>query len=397
VVDLVRMHGTRIACALAIAGVMPGCYEGLEPLSADTEDGSGTQGDGNTTPGGDGGGPAGDGNDDGDSGTLDGGPGDGASADGASADGASADGASADGASADGASADGAEGSSGDPMADDGADGGADPEVVEMCTRWTADRADLDEGAWSGSVGSCQPGDISAAGRANALRLVNLYRWLADLPEVVDEGSRNAGAQACALIMHANGALDHSPPSNWACWSSQGNDAAGSSNISTGQGVMSVDMYMVDFGNASTLGHRRWILSNSLGPIGLGSTSDSSCMWVIGGSGDAGAAWTAYPPPGPFPIEAVDPLPFGDNLDLTGWSIQSDALDLSGAQVTITEDGAARPVAITVLGANYGSASAISIIPQGWAAQAGATYHVEVAGVGAAIAYDVEMVDCGAI
>jgi hypothetical protein len=385
----VRRHGWRIAWGLVIASASPGCYDGLEPVAAETDDGSGSgsagmsaddDGDGD----GDGvdGGPAGDGADDG----VD----DGASADGADA----ADGASDGADGADGA--DDADGSSGDPMADGGEDGPA-PEVVEMCTRWNADRADLGEGTWSGSVASCQPGDISADGRANALKLLNLYRWLADLPEVTDDASRNAGAQACALIMHANGALDHSPPSNWACWSSQGNDAAGKSNISTGQGVMSVDMYMVDFGNATTLGHRRWILSNSLGPVGLGSTSDSSCMWVIEGSGNAGAEWTAYPPPGPFPIEAVDPLPFGDDLDVTGWSIQSDSLDLSGAQVTITENGTARPVAITVLGSGYGSASAISMIPQGWEAQAGSTYHVEVGNVGAAIAYDVEMVDCGAI
>lgn len=385
-----RLHGWRVVCVLATTGPMAGCYEGIDPPSAETDDAAGTGGDDVAT------------------GQDDGGPG--ASADGADgvddgADGAG-DGASADGADGgDGSNAgDGADGGDGADAGDgstgsmaDGGDDGPPPEVVAMCTRWNADRADLDEGSWSGSVGSCDPGDISQDARANALRLVNLYRSLADLPEVVDEASRNAGAQACALIMHANGALDHSPPTNWQCWSQQGSDAAGSSNISTGQGVMSVDMYMVDFGNASTLGHRRWILSNSLGPVGLGSTSDSSCMWVIGGSGDAGAAWTAYPPPGPFPMQAVDPLPFGDDLNLTGWSIQSDALDLSSAQVEITEGGTARPVAITVLGANYGSASAISMVPQGWTAQAGSTYHVEVSGVGTPISYDVEFVDCDAI
>jgi hypothetical protein len=50
------------------------------------------------------------------------------------------------------------------------------------CARWKADRANLAEGTWSGNVASCTVGDISADGRANALRLFNMYRWFADLP-----------------------------------------------------------------------------------------------------------------------------------------------------------------------------------------------------------------------
>ena len=55
-----------------------------------------------------------------------------------------------------------------------GAGGSAD-----VCARWKADRADLSEGTWTGDVTSCTAGDIGATARANALRLVNLYRWLA--------------------------------------------------------------------------------------------------------------------------------------------------------------------------------------------------------------------------
>jgi len=276
-------------------------------------------------------------------------------------------------------------GESGEPPVD---------EVEQMCARWTADRSDLSEGSWSGDVGTCESGDTSETGRANALRLVNLYRWMADLPEVSDEASRNEGAQDCALIMDANNSLSHDPPMGWSCWSSSGASAAGSSNISSGQGVLSVDMYMVDFGNASTLGHRRWIMSNSLGPIGLGSTSGSSCMHVIGGNGSAGASWTAYPSPGPFPLEAFDILPFGDTLDQTGWSVQSDSIELGGASASITANGEDRPVSVTTLSPGYGSGSAISLIPQGWTAQPDTNYHVEVVAGGETISYDVYVVDC---
>ena len=44
----------------------------------------------------------------------------------------------------------------------------------QMCDRWNADRADLSEGSWNGTVSPCNAGDISVEGRANALKLVNL-------------------------------------------------------------------------------------------------------------------------------------------------------------------------------------------------------------------------------
>lgn len=275
-----------------------------------------------------------------------------------------------------------------------GTDTGPDPAVEAMCDRWLSDRADMSEGSWSGSVAACDPGDVSADGRANALRVLNLYRWMVGLPAVVTDPGRDAMAQACALMMHANGSLSHDPPMGWTCWSPDGDTAAGSSNISTGPGVMSVDLYMTDPGNATTLGHRRWILSNSTGPVGLGSTSEYSCMWVLGGAGGGNNAWTAWPPPGPFPFEAVAPLGW-TSLDQTGWSLQSDGIDLSGAQVAITVGGEPRPVSVTVLAGGYGSTHAISMVPSGWTVQPDTTYHVRVDGVaGGPIEYDVQVVSC---
>ena len=207
--------------------------------------------------------------------------------------------------------------SSMDASADDtaGSDGGSEAE--EMCARWNADRADLDEGMWSGSVASCQPGDISASARANALRVTNLYRWIADLPAIETDATRDALAQACALMMTANDQLSHTPPGSWTCYSADGAEAAGNSNIASTAGVFAVDLYMVDPGNDTTLGHRRWILSNSIGPTGIGSTDSYSCMWTLGGNGNVGAAWTAWPPPGPFPWAAAQ-LPW-TSMDETGW------------------------------------------------------------------------------
>ncbi len=261
-----------------------------------------------------------------------------------------------------------------------------------VCDRWNLDRADLSEGTWSGDVGTCSPGDVSANGRERALRMVNLYRWLAGLPPVSTDPQRDARAQACALMMHANGSLSHNPPPSWTCYTEDGAMAAGSSNISPTPGVAAIDLYMVDPGNDTTLGHRRWILSNTLGPTGLGSTDQFSCMWTVGGTNDAGSPWTAWPPPGEFPVEAV--APSWTSIDETGWSVQSDTIDLDGAQVEVTADAQSLPVVVTPLLGGYGSASAISIVPQGWVTQAGTTYHVHVTGISQPIEYVVEVVSC---
>jgi len=261
-----------------------------------------------------------------------------------------------------------------------------------VCDQWKAARADLSEGTWSGSLAGCNAGDVSKKGRDNALSLVNLYRAMVGLPAVGLDAGYNDAAQACSLMMHANNQLSHFPPKNWKCYSDLGAGAAGKSNIATTPGVQAVDLYMIDPGNETTIGHRRWILSNSLGPIGLGSTSGFSCMWVIGGGGDAQKEFVAWPPPGQVPIEAWN-VAFV-SLDSTGWTVQSDSITMSGAKVTVSDGGVDKPVETVELLPNYGSAAAVRFNPKGWKTQAGHTYDVKVTGASKPIGYQVEVVDC---
>lgn len=280
-----------------------------------------------------------------------------------------------------------------DSDADSDSDSDADADSdAQTCARWTGDRANLSEGTWSGSTATCTAGTLSSDAHATTLRLVNLYRSLVDLPAVTEDPGKSALAQACALIMQANGTLTHSPQPTATCYTSEGASGAASSNIASGPSVMAVDMYVADWGNETTLGHRRWILSNSLGPIGIGGTSNFSCLQVIGGSGNAGAAWTAYPK-GRMPIAAWSASYVG--LDSTGWTVQSDSIDLSAATVTVTRDGTTE-LAVTVvdLAAYYGSTYAINILPQGWSAEVGHSYHVALAGTSSPISYDVEPIGC---
>lgn len=202
----------------------------------------------------------------------------------------------------------------------------------------------------------------------------------------------NMQAQQCALLQRANNMLSHTPPNTWTCYNDVGAMASGRCNISTGPGVSSVDGYMVDPGNPTTIGHRRWILSNSFGPTGLGSTDRHSCMMTFGKM-KVNKAWQAWPAPGAIPLQAMQGG-FGQKVDSTGWTIQSDTINLASAMVTVTESGAAQPVMITQLGAGYGSKYAIRFNPMGWSTTAGKTYKVDVTGTTMPISYEVQIVDC---
>ena len=205
----------------------------------------------------------------------------------------------------------------------------------------------MSEGTWNGNVTSCTAGEMTAEARQNALRLINLYRFLVGLPAVTTDPTRDQQTQQCALMMDAQNQLSHSPPATWACYTSAGATAAGNSNIASTSGVRAVDLYMVDPGNPTTIGHRRWILSNSLGPTGIGSTTGASCMWTLGGTGRAGKAWTAWPPGGQVPFEAFGTM--RSNIDMTGWTIQSDTINLAQAQVSVSDGGTDRPVTVVQL------------------------------------------------
>lgn len=232
--------------------------------------------------------------------------------------------------------------------------------------------------------------------RARALKLINLYRFLADLPPVSTSADRDTSAQDCSLMMTANNAISFTPPTSWACYTAAGASAAANSLMCYGTNAVGcVDMHVNTSGNATTLGGRRWLLSNSLGPIGIGSTSNFSCQRVIGGTSNAGKAWVAWPPPGPVPLAALN-VPGNPSIDVAGWSVQGSSVNVNNATVTVTDNGQLLPVSVSNLLANYGSPSAIKFVPVGWAAQSGHTYAVTVSGgsLTTPISYTVDVVAC---
>jgi uncharacterized protein YkwD len=274
-----------------------------------------------------------------------------------------------------------------------GADAQGQPSAAEVCARWKADRADLKEGTWGGSVDTCTAGETPPEAATNGLRLFNLYRGLAGLAPFAADAEANRRAQACALLMAANGTISHEVPTTWKCYTAEAAATAASSSLATGPSVSSVDAYVLDPGNPTTLGHRRWVFSASLASVGFGSAGRFSCQYQPPRGAAAGAKpWIAWPAPGQMPFQVFKQA--RGSLDTLGWSIQSDSINLQAAQVSVMSAGKALPVTVTQLLTGYGSRYAIRFVPMGWTTEAGATYEVSITGTSTPITYSVEVVNC---
>jgi propanediol dehydratase large subunit len=74
--------------------------------------------------------------------------------------------------------------------------------------------------------------------------------------------------------------------------------------------------------------------------------------------------------------------------------VQSETINVEGATVKVTSDGADMPVTKAVLQQNVGSRYAIRFNPMGWTSQAGKKYQVVLSGTSMPIEHEVEFADC---
>ena len=169
---------------------------------------------------------------------------------------------------------------------------------------------------WSGNIGSCQPGITNSAYIDATLQMINYFRAMVGLPGVQLDGALNAKAQEAALMMIAEASLSHSPTTSWACYTADGAEAAGKSNLALGNhGPRAIIAYIRDSGGGNTaVGHRRWILYPRQTSMGTGSTDarngnfpGSNALWVISsfGSRPSNPEWIAWPPQGYVPYQVV--------------------------------------------------------------------------------------------
>lgn len=208
---------------------------------------------------------------------------------------------------------------------------------------------------WNGSTASCTAGGTSAAFADATMLSVNYFRAMTGLPSALTRDPvKDAKTQQAALMMSANNALNHFPPTSWLCYTAEGAEAAGKSNLALGggglgAGARAIGLYMGDNG-VGDLGHRRWILYPPQASLGTGSTSGANALWVLGpfGTRPASPTFVSWPNAGFVPYQLV----------YSRWSFAvntSSAVNFSGATVTITRDGGINvPVAVFTLATGYG-------------------------------------------
>jgi hypothetical protein len=179
--------------------------------------------------------------------------------------------------------------------------------------------------AWTGNTGTCNAGTTAQDYRNAAAQRLNWFRSMAGVPVGVSlDPTYSAKDQQAALMFSINRQLSHSPPTSWTCYTAQGAEAAGNSNIcySTGATYLEFDpgcvnLYMLDSGASNTaVGHRRWILYPQTQTMGTGDVPgngtyySANALWVFdgnyGGSRPATRdSFVAWPPKGFVPAPVV--------------------------------------------------------------------------------------------
>jgi uncharacterized protein YkwD len=247
---------------------------------------------------------------------------------------------------------------------------------------------------WNGNAASCIAGTTSAAYTDATLQMVNYFRAMAGLgTPLPHNATKDAKAQQAALMMEANHNLSHSPPPSWKCYTPDGAEAAGVSDLAGGiAGAAAVAAYVQD---AGSVGHRRWILLPIQTEMGTGSTSSYTALWVIGDFGARPASPTivAWPGPGFVPYTLAYPV--------WSFSVNSDSVvDFSSATVSMTQGGL--PVSLSVLPVETGYGDpTITWEPSGIIKEPGmadqtfsvTVANVRVGGIPAQYTYNVTVID----
>ncbi len=259
-----------------------------------------------------------------------------------------------------------------------------------MCTYWHSFHSTTATSIWTPGQDDCDPGTLSTDAIADAVSYINGYRYLCGLAPLADDADLNHSSQLCAIIEYRMGHLDHFPPSDAPCYTTEGANAAGSSDLALGTSspASSVDLFMDDRG-VQSLGHRRWIINPSYGPAGVGHAGTATCLYVFSWSNSGPTPdFVAWPNQGFTPISVMPHT----------WSFSSGTYGIStNTTVTVTRlsDNQTLDVTTSVPPTGYGQ-PAIAFTPSGWSPQADETYEVSISGLGGGqtVVYQVKPVQC---
>lgn len=213
--------------------------------------------------------------------------------------------------------------------------------ISDYITHYKGTEISNKELAWNGSSENCLPGNTSKVAETKLKQRLQYFRRLAGVPEgIVFDEELNAKCRKAALIMYAGYMLTHYPKPETKCYTADGAQAAGSSNLSLGyHSTEALLGQMRDLGeNNYSVGHRRWILYPYNRKFGHGSTNHSMALWVLPSS-DSNfpptevekfrQQYVAWPPEGYCPVDLIFPR----------WSFSLTRADFSNTVLEMWVDG----------------------------------------------------------
>ncbi|GAK57787.1 SCP-like extracellular [Candidatus Vecturithrix granuli] len=204
---------------------------------------------------------------------------------------------------------------------------------------------------WTGNHVSCTAGTTTQAFKDVMLLELNYFRAMAGIPAgVTFFNEYNNKDQQTALMISVNGQLSHDPDSSWTCYTEEGKEGAGKSNIRMGYPTLTHNIagYMKDKGSSnSAAGHRRWVLYPQTQLMGTGDVPSApgyqwaaNALWVFDSHTwdprpTTREEYVAWPPPGYVPYQVIYPR----------WSFAYASANFGSATVTMTQNGS--PISVT--------------------------------------------------
>ncbi|MEM9254730.1 MAG: hypothetical protein AAGA91_04740 [Pseudomonadota bacterium] len=139
------------------------------------------------------------------------------------------------------------------------------------------------------NVDQCDPGRMTSSAKNRFLYSLNMVRRLHNLPEVVYGNQYDVEMQQTNLVQEANDYFTHYPSPGDTCYTLDGDNGAGSSNLSwtswQSDPARAPLSWVNDNNNVSSLmaaGHRRWVLYPYLSISAYGQVAGYSSMKVFG-------------------------------------------------------------------------------------------------------------------
>ncbi len=225
----------------------------------------------------------------------------------------------------------------------------------EVCQRFSNDWPKQTAMGYTLPEDHCGPAALDAETEDDAVRRINLYRWLSGLAPVSANPEWNTHAAACATIQAHLDDIDHFPPATSTCYGQMGGDASSQSLLAIGPYTPadSIDHLIWDWGdrNQHVLGHRWWMLHPGLTEVGLGFSFPAdgrraTCVRNSDGTfldrpPDLEGVVT-YPGYGRTPYELINRTGFAEPVvDALEWFVSMpDSVDPSTAVVRVYREGA---------------------------------------------------------